>query len=217
MIYENVKELLGELPPGVELVAAAKGRTPQEILQAIEAGVKIVGQNYVQEAQNASQALGERARWHFIGYLQKNKTKKAVRIFDMIETVDSFGLASDIDKECEKINKIMPVLIEVNSGQEQQKAGVMPGEAISLIEKMAGLKNIKIEGLMTMGPALEDPQGLRPYFRNTKELFINIKQLNIPGVEMRYLSMGMSNSYKVAIEEGANMVRIGTRIFGERL
>jgi len=217
MIYENVKELLSELPPGVELVAAAKGRTPQEILQAIEAGVKIVGQNYVQEAQNASQALGARGKWHFIGHLQKNKTKKAVRIFDMIETVDSFELASDINKECEKINKIMPVFIEVNSGQEEQKAGVMPGEAISLVEKMAGLKNIKIEGLMTMGPALEDPQGLRPYFRNTKELFINIKQLNIPGVEMRYLSMGMSNSYKVAIEEGANMVRIGTRIFGERL
>ena len=216
MIRENVKKILDELPDGVLLVAAAKTRTPEEILEAIEAGIQIIGENYVQEAERAYEVIGNRVKWHMIGHLQRNKVKKAVRIFDMIETVDSIGLAKEIDKQCKKIGKIMPVLVEINSGEEPQKSGVMPDEAIDLVKEISKFENIKVEGLMTMGPLLDDPEELRPYFRKTKELFEKIKEMNIPNVEMKYLSMGMSDSYKVAIEEGANIVRIGTKIFGPR-
>jgi len=216
MIRENVKKILDELPDGVLLVAAAKTRTPEEILEAIEAGIQIIGENYVQEAERAYEVIGNKVKWHMIGHLQRNKVKKAVRIFDMIETVDSIGLAKEIDKQCKKIGKIMPVLVEINSGEEPQKSGVMPDEAIDLVKEISKFENIKVEGLMTMGPLLDDPEELRPYFRKTKELFEKIKEMNIPNVEMKYLSMGMSDSYKVAIEEGANIVRIGTKIFGPR-
>lgn len=217
MIRENVKKILDELPDGVILVAAAKTRTPEEILEAIEAGVQIIGENYVQEAERAYGVIGNRAKWHMIGHLQKNKVKKAVRIFDMIETVDSVKLAKEIDKQCKKIGKVMPVLVEVNSGEEPQKSGVMPDEVVDLVKEISKFENIKVEGLMTMGPLLDDPEELRPYFRKTRELFEKIRDMDIPNVEMKYLSMGMSDSYKVAIEEGANMVRIGTKIFGPRI
>ena len=216
MIEENVKIILQELPPGVELMAAAKARTPEEIMLAAQAGVKIVGENYVQEALEAFNVVGHRVKWHFIGHLQRNKVKKAVEIFDMIETVDSSELSKEIDKRCGQREIIMPILIEVNSGREKQKFGVFPDDAEDFIKEISRLKNIKIEGLMTMGPMLGDPEEARPYFVETKKLFDRIKTLNPPGVEMKYLSMGMTNSYQVAIEEGANIVRIGTKIFGPR-
>jgi len=216
MIAENIKKTLEELPEGVELVAAAKSRSPEEILQAAEAGVKIVGENYVQEAQKAFELVGHKVKWHFIGHLQRNKVKKAVKIFDMIETLDSIELAAEIDKRCLRIGKVMPVLIEINSGKEEQKFGVWPEDAESLIREAAKFKNIHIQGLMTMGPAFGDPEDARPYFIKTKRLFDKIKALDIPGVEMKFLSMGMTNSFRVALQEGANMVRIGTRIFGPR-
>ncbi len=216
MIEENIKEILKELPEGVELVAAAKTRTPKEILRAAEAGVKIVGENYVQEAQKAYALVGHKARWHFIGHLQRNKVKKAVEIFDMIETLDTIELAAEIDKRSLRIGKIMPLLIEINSGREKQKYGVWPEDAESLIREAAGYKNIEIQGLMTMGPDFGDPEDARPYFVETKKLFEKIKALDIPGIEMKFLSMGMTNSYRVAIQEGANIVRIGTKIFGPR-
>ena len=216
MITENVKELLAELPEGVHLVGAAKTRSPEEIDEAVAAGLEIIGENYVQEAEKAYEVVGNRAKWHMIGHLQRNKAKKAVRVFDMIETVDSMKLAREIDKCCGKIGKTMPVLIEINSGEEAQKAGVQPDEAIALIQEMSTLEHVKIMGLMTMGPFTGDPEDARPYFVRTREIFEKLKEMNLPHVEMRYLSMGMSNSYKVALEEGANMVRIGTKIFGER-
>ena len=216
MIKDSVKKILEELPEGVELVGAAKTRTPEEVLEAIEAGLKIVGENYVQEAERAFQVIGNRAKLHLIGHLQSNKAKKAVQVFDMIETIDSVKLGRAIDNACEKIGKIMQILIEINSGEEPQKAGVMAGDAIALIKELAELKNIKIMGLMTMGPFAGDPEDARPYFRKTRDLFRKIAGLNLPGVEMKYLSMGMSNSYRVALQEGANMVRIGTKVFGER-
>ena len=216
MIRENIKKILSELPEGVRLEAAAKTRTPEEILEAIEAGLEIIGENYVQEAEKAFQVIGHRAKWHMIGHLQRNKAKKAVRIFDMIETMDSMRLAGEVDKSCQKIGKTMPVLIEINSGEEGQKSGVMPEDAISLIQEMSLLKNIKIMGLMTMGPFEGDPEDSRPYFIKTREIFEKLRGMNLPDVEMKVLSMGMSNSYRVALEEGANLVRIGTRIFGER-
>ena len=217
MIKENVKEILDELPKHVKLVGAAKTRTPDEILAAVDAGLEIIGENYVQEAEKAFQVIGQRVKWHMIGHLQSNKANKAVQFFDMIETVDSIKLANAIDKACRKTGKVMPVLIEINSGEEPQKAGVIPSEAISLIKEMSRLENIIVMGLMTMGPFGGDPESARPYFKKTKMIFNEIKDLNLPGVEMKSLSMGMSNSYRVAIEEGANMVRIGTKLFGERM
>jgi len=215
-IEQNVKQILSELPEGVKLVAAAKTRKPEEILAAINAGVKIVGENYVQEAESAYEIIGNKAEWHFIGHLQKNKVKKAVRIFDMIETVDSFELAKEIDKRCAQIGKIMPVLIEVNIAREEQKAGVLPEDTEKLIRDISTLPNIRVMGLMTMGPLSENPEDSRPYFTAMKKLFEQMKELNLLNVEMKYLSMGMTHSYKIALEEGANMVRIGTKIFGER-
>ncbi len=216
MIEENVEKILNELPEGVTLVGAAKNRTPEEIQEAVDAGVKIIGENYIQEAERAFKVIGKRVKWHLIGPLQRNKAKKAVEIFDMIETVDSVRIAREIDKRCKAIGKIMPVLIEINSGREEQKAGVFPEDALELVKEISGLPSIRIVGLMTMGPRLGNPEDSRPYFIKTRKIFEKIKSLNLPGVEMKYLSMGMTNSYKIAIEEGANMVRIGTLIFGER-
>ena len=216
MIRDNVKRILEELPEGVQLVAAAKTRTIEEISEALDAGVHIVGENYVQEAQDAFQKLGPRAQWHFIGHLQTNKVKKAVGIFNMIETVDSLKLAVEIDKRCSQINKNMSVLIEINSGKESQKSGVFPEDTERLIRKISLLKNIRIKGLMTMGPFFGNPENARPYFVVTRRLYEKMRALHLPGVEMIFLSMGMTNSYKIAVEERANIVRIGTNIFGER-
>jgi len=216
MIKQNVSQILSELPNGVQLVAAAKTRQLEEVLEAVESGVKIVGENYVQEAERAYEVVGNRARWHFIGYLQRNKVKKAVRIFDMIETVDSVEIAREIDKRCAQIGKVMPVLIEVNSGREKQKSGLFPESVEQLAREISVFQNIRVMGLMTMGPRFGNPEDSRPYFVETKKIFEKIKKLNLPNIEMKYLSMGMTNSYKVAIEEGANIVRIGSKIFGER-
>ncbi len=216
MIKQNVLKLLEQLPQGVEVIAAAKTRTNQEISRAVEAGIKIIGENYIQEAQRAYRTLGRACQWHFIGHLQKNKAKKAVAIFDMIETVDSFALAEEIAKACVKENKLMPILIEINSGREEQKTGILPEEAEELIKKISKLNNLRVMGLMTMGPYSGDPEDARPCFTETKKVFNKIAALKIDNVTMRYLSMGMTNSYRVAIEEGANLVRIGTAIFGER-
>jgi len=213
---ENVTKILAELPTGVDLVAAAKTREPEELLEAMQSGVKTIGENYVQEAEKKYEVVGGKVRWHFIGHLQKNKVKKAVRIFDMIETVDSVEIAKEIDKRCSQIDKVMPILIEINSGREEQKSGVLPENAEQLIKEISGLQHMAVMGLMTMGPRFGDPEDSRPYFVETRKIFDKIKKLNIPNIEMRYLSMGMTNSYKIAIEEGANIVRIGTKIFGER-
>jgi pyridoxal phosphate enzyme (YggS family) len=219
-ITENVKQILAEIPEGVEVVAAAKTRKPREIQEAIEAGIRIIGENYVQETEAAYREIGSdvrtKAQWHFIGHLQKNKVKKAVEICDMIETVDTIDIAIEIDKRCAQSGKTMPVLIEINSGREPQKAGVYPEAAPKLIESISNLSNIRVMGLMTMGPLTGRTEDYRPYFIETKIVYDHLKSMNIPRVEMRYLSMGMTGSYKVAIEEGANIIRIGSLIFGER-
>ncbi len=217
-IAENVQKILEELPPNVLLEAAAKGRKPEEIREAIAAGVKIIGENYVQEAEAVMRELGRPpgVRWHFIGHLQRNKAKKAVELFDLIETVDSVKLAAELEKRSARVGRTMPILIEINSGREPQKAGVLPEEAEDFIREIAKFPHLKVMGLMTMGPLVAEPEAIRPYFRATRELFERINELKIPNVEMRLLSMGMSDTYRVAIEEGANLVRIGTAIFGPR-
>ncbi len=215
IIKQNVSQILSELPEGVQLVAAAKTRTPEEILEAVESGVKIIGENYVQEAEKAYEVIGNKAEWHFIGHLQKNKVKKAVKIFDMVETVDSFELAREIDKRCAQIGKVMPVLIEVNIGREAQKSGVLPENTEQLARDIATLANVRLMGLMTMGPLSPDPEDSRPYFVAMKKLFEKMIKLDLANTEMKYLSMGMTSSYQIAPEEGSNIVRIGTKIFGE--
>lgn len=215
-ITTNVRQLLNELPEGVILVAAAKTRSPAEIMEAVDAGVRIIGENYLQEAERAYESVGDRVQWHFIGHLQKNKVAKAVRLFDMIETVDTIALAREIDQRCAQISRVMPVLIEVNSGREPQKSGVYPEAVEPLVREISALPNIRVEGLMTMGPEVGDPDNARTYFIETRRLFDHLKELDLPGVYTEYLSMGMTNSYRFAIEEGANIVRIGSRIFGER-
>ncbi|MEA3328495.1 MAG: YggS family pyridoxal phosphate-dependent enzyme [Candidatus Omnitrophota bacterium] len=216
MIKEKTKKILSRLPEGVELVAAAKGRSPEEVLEAIEGGIKIVGENYVQEALEAFKVIGRKVKWHFLGHLQKNKVKKAVEIFDMIETVDSFETAKEIDKKCRQASKIMPILIEVNSGRETEKYGVLPQNTLALIKQISGLSVLKIKGLMTMGPYFDNPEDYRQCFKVVKKLFQEIKILDLAGIEMKYLSMGMTGSYQVAVEEGANIIRVGTGIFGKR-
>jgi pyridoxal phosphate enzyme (YggS family) len=214
MISENVKSLLQELPAGVELEAAVKTRTPAEIMEAIKSGIKIIGHNYLQEAEASYPLIGNCVRWHFIGTLQKNKVKTAVKLFDMLETLDSLELAQAIDHQCAMANKTMPVLLEVNSGREPQKSGIMPEYVTELIGELVKLKNIRVMGLMTMGPLAGDPQDARPYFATTRHLFDELKSIH--GIEMKYLSMGMTSSYKIALEEGANIIRIGNKIFGPR-
>jgi len=215
-IQKNIKEILSELPQGVMLEVAAKQRTAEEILKVVNAGATIIGENYVQEAVAAHSVIGHRAEWHFIGHLQKNKARKAVQIFDMLETIDSSEIAQVVDRIAGEIGKTMPVLVEINSGYEEQKTGVIPECAEELIRVISRLENIKVAGLMTMGPRFGDAGKARPYFRVTRQLFDHLKQSNIENVEMKFLSMGMSGTYRVAIEEGANIVRIGTRIFGPR-
>jgi hypothetical protein len=218
LTQQNIANLLNELPDGVEVVAAAKTRTPEEVLEVVQAGIKIIGQNYVKEAKEVYELVGKRAKWHFIGTFQKhNVRRKVLEIFDMIETVDSLEIAKEIDRKCAQIGKIMPILIEVNSGKELQKSGVLPEDVEQLVREISALKNVKVMGLMTMGPRFGNPEDSRPYFVETRRIFNRIKELRLPHVEMRYLSMGMTNSYEVALEEGANIIRIGTKIFGERV
>jgi hypothetical protein len=215
-IAENVIRLLAEIPEHVKIVAAAKSRSIDEVREAIEAGIEIVGENYLQDASGIIQELKSSASWHFIGHVQKNKVKHIVPLFDMIETVDSAELAAMIDTIAAKYSKTVSVMIEVNSGREIQKAGTMPEDVPALAEYISRLNNVKLKGLMTMGPFLEDIEGLRPCFKLTKIIFDELKNAAIPGIEMKYLSMGMSDSYRIGIEEGANLVRIGTSIFGSR-
>jgi pyridoxal phosphate enzyme (YggS family) len=215
-ITENVKQLLSELGPEIQLLAAAKSRTPAEVYECVEAGVKIIGQNYLKDAQRVIPIIGNKANWHFIGHLQRNKIPQVVALFDAIETLDNLEIATLIDKECFSVGKVMPVLIEVNSGEEVQKAGVVPDKVADFIKRASTLKNIKISGLMTMGPLVTEPEEYRPYFKKTRQVFEHVKAMDLTGVQMLYLSMGMTDSYRVAIEEGANVVRIGSKIFGPR-
>jgi pyridoxal phosphate enzyme (YggS family) len=215
-IAEAVERLMKTIPPDVTLVAAVKGRSIEEVEAAIQAGVTHVGHNYVQEAKPIIEALGDRATWHMLGHLQRNKAAAAVRIFDMIETVDSMRLAEAIDLRCARLGIMMPILVEINSGRERTKTGVLPEELDDLVIGITKMEHIRLMGLMTMGPRFGDPEDARPFFKATRDAFERLSTSRLPNVSPLYLSMGMSNSYQVAIEEGANLVRIGTKIFDPR-
>jgi hypothetical protein len=215
-IKHNVEKLLKEIPENISLLAAAKTRSVEEVKAAYEGGIRHFGHNYVQEAKNMLEQVDFESEWHMIGHLQRNKARDAVELFDMIETLDSVRLAEELEKRCAAAGKMVEVLIEVNSGAEEDKTGILPQDLDELIETAAGFSHMHLVGLMTMGPLTGDPELSRPYFSNTRRLFEEIKGSNIPGAEMRVLSMGMSSSYRVAIEEGATMVRLGTVLFGPR-
>ncbi|MFA7165983.1 MAG: YggS family pyridoxal phosphate-dependent enzyme [Desulfoplanes sp.] len=220
-ITENYQRIREEIPDHVTIVLAAKTRTQEEVEEAIAAGATDIGENYVQEGETMHALLGDRAStvtWHMIGDLQTNKINKTLPVFDMIQTIDSLKKAEAVSLRSERIDKIMPVLIEINIGSERTKSGVAPQLAIveSLVREAAHLPGITICGLMTMGPRFGDPEKSREYFRKTRKIFETIREQQIDNVIMKHLSMGMSNTYKVAVEEGATMVRLGTCVFGQR-
>lgn len=220
-IAQNYRAIRDEIPPSITIVLAGKTRSSREIEEVIDAGATDIGENYVQEAKAVYEALGEKAkgiRWHMLGTLQKNKINKALGIFDVIETVESVEKAVEIDKRARKLGKKQSVYIEINIGSEVTKSGFEPRYEVveNAVREMAKLESISVEGLMTMGPRVGDPEDNRPHFRKAREIFERIRDLQLPNVNMETLSMGMSNSYRVAIEEGANMVRLGTAVFGER-
>jgi len=215
IIKQRYDEIIKTIPNEVILVAATKQRTIDEIKEAYSLGINIVGENYVQEALSKYEKI-DGLQWHLIGHLQRNKVKDALKIFDYIQSVDSIRLAKEINDQCEKIQKTMPILIQINIGEEESKHGLCPDNAFEIAEQITKFPNLKIEGLMTMEPYFENPEDARPYFICMKQIFEKLRSQNIPNIDLKILSMGMSNSYKVAIEEGSNMVRIGTKLFGER-
>lgn len=218
----------GRNPSEIKLVAVSKTVDVNRIKEAIDSGINIFGENRVQEAREKitnfkSQITPptpplnnggiEEVEWHLVGHLQTNKAKTAVRLFDLIHSVDSMHLAEEIDRQVEKAGKIQRILIEVNLGGEEKKYGIAKEETAGLVKGISKLKNISIEGLMTMPPFSESPEDSRRYFRELKGLLEEVKR---EGIELKELSMGMSGDFEVAIEEGATMVRIGTAIFGRR-
>jgi pyridoxal phosphate enzyme (YggS family) len=219
----HVREMMAEAarrsgrpPEAVRLMAVTKTVGDDRVLAAIRAGVACIGENYVQEAKRKIEKLGKACEWHLIGRLQTNKAKVAVHLFDMIHSVDRLELAAELDRRARAAGRVIPVLIEVNIGGEGSKSGIALNSALNLIRLTAPLENLSIRGLMTMPPWFDDPEESRPYFRALRELRDRIAGEAIPRVGMRELSMGMTDDYVVAIEEGATIVRIGRGIFGER-
>jgi pyridoxal phosphate enzyme (YggS family) len=200
----------------VKLLAAAKSQSIEAIQSAIAAGVTLIGENYVQEAQPKKAQTASGVQWHMIGHLQRNKARAAVDLFDVIETLDSLTLARELDKEGERRGKTVRTFVEINLAGEESKSGIAKNQVKNLFEEAGRHKHLVIEGLMTVPPFRENPEGVRHYFRELCELREKLTELRIPNVELRELSMGMTHDYAIAIEEGATIVRIGTGLFGPR-
>ncbi|MCX5843586.1 MAG: YggS family pyridoxal phosphate-dependent enzyme [Deltaproteobacteria bacterium] len=206
----------GRAASDVRLMAVTKTVDDERIMEAIAAGVDMIGESYVQEAKRKIEKMGRRLEWHMIGYLQGNKAKYAVRLFDMIHSVDRIELARELDRRAKAVGNVMKILIEVNISGEGTKSGVPYRDAMQLIRDVASLDNLAVQGLMTMPPWFDDPADARPYFVALRELRDRVIDENLNRIEMRELSMGMSGDYEVAVEEGATIVRVGRTIFGER-
>ena len=225
-IRENIKILEDNIAEAAEkagrhrekitVVAVSKTVEPERIREAIRCGIKIIGENKVQEAERKFKQIPEEFEKHLVGHLQTNKAKKAVELFDMIQSVDSLKLAEEVSKRAQQKGKTMDVLVEVNTSGEPSKFGLEPDEVLDFMKQASSLEGIKIKGLMTVGLFSSDMEEVRPCFKRLKSLFDELKGRKIPGIEMRHLSMGMTQDYQVALEEGANMIRIGTAIFGRR-
>lgn len=205
----------GRNPESIKLVAVTKSQPIDKIIEAADLGLRIFGENRVQEAKEKIEKIkGFNLEWHMIGHLQTNKVKDAVRLFTLIHSVDSEKLAITIDKEAEKINKIQRVLVQVKLSEEESKYGVDEEEVENLIEVLGKLKNIKVEGLMTIPPYFENPEDVRPFFKRLRQIRDTLSH-TYPS--LRELSMGMSHDFEIAIEEGATLIRIGTALFGQRI
>jgi len=204
----------------VTLMAVSKTVEPERIRQAYEAGLRVFGENRVQEFAEKAPALASLAdtRWHLIGHLQSNKAKKAVELFQSVDSVDSLRLAEKLNQAAEQMNRTLPILIEIKVGNEESKSGISAdsAELDDLLKSITSLEHLRVRGLMTVPPFTEDPEGARPYFRKLRELRDAIAARRLPRVEMETLSMGMSHDFEVAIEEGSTCVRVGSSIFGAR-
>ena len=206
----------GRDPENIHLIAVSKTIPANRVKEAIELGVTILGENYVQEARDKFNVLGTYpVSWHFIGHLQTNKAKFAVRLFDLIHSVDTLKLARELDKQAKKVNKFQDILIQINVSKEPSKSGSDIENAANLIKDIVHLENVSLKGFMAMPPFFNNPEKARPYFIALRNLRDQI-QKTLPGVALNELSMGMTGDFEVAIEEGATFVRIGTAIFGER-
>ena len=207
----------GRKPEDVLLIAVTKKKNTETIREAIQSGAVNFGENYIQEARAKFEALIHLpVRWHFIGHMQSNKAKYAVRLFELIHTVDSLGLGEELDRQARKAGKVQEILIQVNISRETTKSGVSAAQAVALTRGLAQLPNIKVKGLMTMPPYFDDPDRARPFFAALRGMRDDIRALAIPNVDMQELSMGMTGDFEAAIEEGATLVRVGTAIFGGR-
>jgi len=205
----------------VTLVAVSKTVAPDRIRQAIEAGVRTLGENRIQEAASKIPVLEDvvkqnNVEWHLIGHLQSNKARRAVELFSTIQSVDSFKLAARLDAIAGEFGKRLPVFLEVNLGGEDAKAGIEAGEVLPLCEQVSKLANLELKGLMAVPPFLDDAEQVRPFFRRLRQLRDEARQVGIVGEQFADLSMGMSNDFEVAIEEGSTLVRVGTALFGAR-
>ncbi len=209
-------ERAGRKREDVTLIAVSKTKPVEMLREIMDCGVVDFGENKVQEMCGKMEVITEPLRWHLIGHLQRNKVKYIVDKAYMIHSVDSLKLAEEIQKEAAKREVVCRVLVEINIGGEETKSGVPKEEALSLVTEIAKLPNVKVKGLMTIAPPVEDPEDARGYFKDMKQTFEEIKAAGIPGVEMEELSMGMTGDFETAIEEGATMVRVGTAIFGAR-
>lgn len=200
----------------VQLIAVTKTIDESIVNESIGYGVTDIGENKVQEIQRKYDQIDEGVRWHLIGHLQRNKVKYIIDKVDMIHSVDSLRLAEEIDKRAEKIGRTVDVLIQLNISHEETKFGIDKGELEEMLSAIDALTNVRVKGLMTMAPFEENPENVRDIFRKTKEIFDELKYNNYNHVEMQHLSMGMTNDFAVAIEEGATLVRVGTGIYGKR-
>jgi len=213
---EQAARRAGRDPGEITLIAVSKTVDIAHIREAIEAGVTILGENYVQEAREKIEQIGHGIQWHMIGHLQSNKAKYAVSLFDYIHSLDGISLAREIDRRAAQKGKKVRALVEVNLSGEASKFGVGSGAVMEFIHHVSSLEHISIEGLMTMPPYFNEPEKARPYFIRLRDLRDRIQKEGIEGVRMDELSMGMSGDFEAAIEEGATIVRVGTAIFGER-
>ena len=207
---------VGRNPDEIRLVAVSKTRPTEDIAAAFHAGQSIFGENYVQELRAKSPLADERIEWHFIGHLQSNKVRQIAGLVSMIHSVDRISLAEEISRQWSRISLCCDTLVQVNISGEKTKSGATAANALSLVREISQLPHIRLRGLMTMPPFFDEPEVARPYFKELKKLAVMIDKENIPGVEMKELSMGMSGDFRVAIQEGATLVRIGSAIFGER-
>jgi len=207
----------GRDPGAVRLVCVTKTMSAETVRLAIQAGAVLFGENYIQEAREKCGTLSEYpVFWHFIGHLQTNKAKYAVKLFDLIHTVDSLRLATELDREARKIGKVQKILIQVNIGKEVSKSGIDAESADTLIRNLAAFPHLLVRGLMVIPPFFDEPERVRPYFRGLRELRDSLNKPGISGIRLDELSMGMTGDFEAAIEEGATLIRIGTAIFGER-